>query len=55
MNTPDENAILERRKQATARFMLRVIAAEQREGIQRPDALAFKVRMTKQATGKSAR
>lgn len=39
-----------RRKAATARFMLRVIAQEQAHGIVRPDAEAFKARMVAQAT-----
>jgi hypothetical protein len=40
---------LERRRRATARFMLRVIAAEQKHGINRPDAVEFKARMERQA------
>jgi hypothetical protein len=44
-----DKATTERRKVATAQFMLRVIAQEQKHGIIRPDAEAFRARMTKQA------
>ena len=45
---PDmDNATRERRLKATARFMLRVIAAERAHGIERPDAAAFKARMVR--------
>jgi hypothetical protein len=46
---------LERRRRATARFMLRVIAAEQKHGINRPDAVEFKARMERQANGDESR
>ena len=43
----------ERRKQVTARVMLRIIAAEQKHGIIRPDAVAFTARMKQQAKGET--
>jgi hypothetical protein len=45
----------ERRRRATARFMLRVIAAEQKHGIIRPDAVEFKARTERQANGDESR
>ena len=42
-------ATLARRKRATARFMLRVITAEQAHGINRPDVVPFTARMRQQA------
>lgn len=41
--------LVARRRAATARFMLRVIAAEKKAGIIRPDAKAFTARMKVQA------
>ena len=48
---PMDAETLERRRRATAKFMLRVIAAEQKHGIHRSDAEQFKARMEKQARG----
>ena len=48
--TMDE-ATAARRRVATARFMLRVIAAEQAHGIARSDATTFKARMEAPARG----
>ena len=45
----ERNAVEERRRRATARFLLRLISVEQAHGIIRPDAEAFKARMIAQA------
>ena len=48
--TMDRNEeTITRQKRATARFMLRVIAADQAHGVVRPDADAFKTKMEQQA------
>ena len=47
-----DKATEQRRKVATAKFMLRVIAAERAQGITRPDVEQFTARMEAQAKGK---
>ena len=46
-----DKATEQRRKVATAKFMLRVIAAERAQGITRPDVEQFTARMQAQAKG----
>ena len=53
MKIQSDPQTIKRRQVATARFMLRVIDAEQAHGIHRSDAEAFKARMEAQAKGES--
>ena len=54
MKIQSDPQTIKRRQVATARFMLRVIDAEQAHGIHRSDAEAFKARMEAQAKGESS-